>query len=137
MTTSLSSHPVFALASAADCTRPSRSVGALPAPGAGREFGIGRLLAWLVAFTLLLAGCGGESSSDASRAAGAGDRALTREAAVTDPGPGYDFVYRFAKISNGAYFYTGNAGERDIVLASYPDFRYEGIAFLQTTVSDS
>jgi hypothetical protein len=35
-------------------------------------------------------------------------------------------VFRFAKISNGAYFYTGNAGEKDLVLRDYPDFRYEG-----------
>ena len=47
------------------------------------------------------------------------------------PEEGYGFVYRFAKISNGAYFYTGNQGERDLVLANYPDFRYEGIAFQQ------
>lgn len=40
-------------------------------------------------------------------------------------------VFRFAKISNGAYFYTGNAGERDIILTSFPDFRYEGVAFQQ------
>lgn len=42
-------------------------------------------------------------------------------------------VYRFAKISNGAYFYTGDPGEKDIVLSHYPDFRYEGVAFQQVT----
>ncbi len=40
-------------------------------------------------------------------------------------------VYRFAKISNGAYFYTGNLGEAQLIIANYPDFRYEGPAFEQ------
>jgi Repeat of unknown function (DUF5648) len=38
-------------------------------------------------------------------------------------------VYRFAKISNGAYFYTGNEEEVRLILANYPDFRYEGPVF--------
>lgn len=38
-------------------------------------------------------------------------------------------VYRFAKISNGAYFYTGSEEEKGLILESYPDFRYEGVAF--------
>ncbi len=38
-------------------------------------------------------------------------------------------VFRFAKISNGAYFFTGSRGERDLILANYPDFRPEGIGF--------
>lgn len=38
-------------------------------------------------------------------------------------------VYRFARYSNGAYFYTGNEDEVRSVLANYPDFRYEGPAF--------
>jgi hypothetical protein len=42
-------------------------------------------------------------------------------------------VYRFAKISSGAYFYTGDRAERDSILASLPDFRYEGVAFLRSS----
>ncbi len=41
-------------------------------------------------------------------------------------------VYRFAK-SNGAYFYTGSAVEAETIRLSYPDFRYEGVAFNQVT----
>lgn len=43
-------------------------------------------------------------------------------------------VYRFAKLSNGAYFYTGNEAEKNLLLAGgHPDFRYEGIAFQSRT----
>jgi hypothetical protein len=42
-------------------------------------------------------------------------------------------VYRFAKISTGAYFYTGSEVEVGTILASYPDFRFEGPAFEQDT----
>jgi hypothetical protein len=38
-------------------------------------------------------------------------------------------IYRFARISNGAYFYTGSSVEADQIKATYSDFRYEGIAF--------
>lgn len=38
-------------------------------------------------------------------------------------------VYRFAKISNGAYFYTGSDDEVQQIIRNYPDFRYEGPAF--------
>ncbi len=38
-------------------------------------------------------------------------------------------VFRFAKISNGAYFFTGSAVERDTIVTSYPDFRPEGVGF--------
>lgn len=42
---------------------------------------------------------------------------------------GVEPVYRFAKISNGAYFYTGDRAEREVILERYPDMRDEGIAF--------
>jgi Repeat of unknown function (DUF5648) len=38
-------------------------------------------------------------------------------------------IYRFARISNGAYFYTGSSLEAEQIKATYSDFRYEGIAF--------
>jgi Repeat of unknown function (DUF5648) len=38
-------------------------------------------------------------------------------------------IYRFARISNGAYFYTGSAAEADQIKLNNTDFRYEGIAF--------
>jgi hypothetical protein len=38
-------------------------------------------------------------------------------------------IYRFARLSNGAYFYTGSKTESDYIQATNVDFRYEGIAF--------
>lgn len=38
-------------------------------------------------------------------------------------------VYRFAKLDSGQYFYTGNAAERDQIVARLPNFRYEGPVF--------
>jgi Tol biopolymer transport system component len=38
-------------------------------------------------------------------------------------------IFRFARISNGAYFYTGSAAEADAIKLGNPDFRFEGIAF--------
>ncbi|MBP6816020.1 MAG: hypothetical protein KA169_14120, partial [Burkholderiaceae bacterium] len=84
-----------------------------------------RRLAALVFAGALLAGCGAADAPTGRTASGASASAEKAGGANTAD------VYRFAKISNGAYFYTGNAGERDIVLASYPDFRYEGVAFQQ------
>jgi Uri superfamily endonuclease len=42
-------------------------------------------------------------------------------------------VYRFAKISTGAYFYTGSEVEVQTILNNYPDFRYEGPALERDT----
>lgn len=42
-------------------------------------------------------------------------------------------IYRFAKISSGAYFYTGSVEEATIITQSLPDFRYEGAVFEQDT----
>lgn len=38
-------------------------------------------------------------------------------------------VHRFAKLSNGQYFYTGNQAEVFSIKQNYPDFRYEGVVF--------
>ena len=38
-------------------------------------------------------------------------------------------VYRFAKISNGAYFLSGNQQEYESIIRNYPDFRSEGAGF--------
>ena len=35
-------------------------------------------------------------------------------------------VYRFAKLDNGQYFYTGSAAERYLINTTLPNFRYEG-----------
>ncbi len=48
------------------------------------------------------------------------------------PEPGSDgrvAVYRFFNRNTGAHFYTSSEAERDKVVASYPAFVYEGIAF--------
>ena len=74
-----------------------------------------------------LAGC-----ADGTGEGDAAQRAALAKAKTSDPRSGPLPVYRFAKISNGAYFYTGNRGEKDLVLDDFPDFRYEGIAFYQS-----
>jgi hypothetical protein len=38
-------------------------------------------------------------------------------------------VYRFYNEGTRAHFYTASLGERDFVIATYPQFRYEGVAF--------
>ena len=38
-------------------------------------------------------------------------------------------VYRFYNATTGAHFFTTSAQERDFVIASYPLFNYEGVAF--------
>ncbi|WP_423460029.1 trypsin-like peptidase domain-containing protein [Ottowia sp. VDI28] len=52
--------------------------------------------------------------------------ALPPEPPVT---PGRAAVYRLFNTQTGAHFFTSNAAERDFVLATYPVFRYENIAF--------
>ncbi len=85
-----------------------------------------RLGATLLAGAVLLAGCG-DADAPTLPATSSPDAVIEKAGNTTAD------VYRFAKQSNGAYFYTGSAGERDIILASYPDFRYEGVAFQQYT----
>lgn len=88
------------------------------------------------AFILITFGCGsGESITAPVNEPGI--HTETREAADPPPPSGRGYIYRFAKVSNGAYFYTGNIAERDQILRSYPDFRYEGIAFLQSLTNPS
>lgn len=38
-------------------------------------------------------------------------------------------IYRFFNIQTGAHFFTSSAAERDYVIATYPQFQYENIAF--------
>jgi len=38
-------------------------------------------------------------------------------------------IYRFYNATTGAHFFTSNAAERDWVIAVYPAFKYEGVAF--------
>ena len=71
-----------------------------------------------------LVACGGGSPVD-------DERLLPQAGTASASAP----VHRFAKISNGAYFFTGDEVEKDLILRSYPDFRYEGVAFLRMTVS--
>jgi hypothetical protein len=82
------------------------------------------LISVLIASSLLAA-CG-SNSSDTPAVLGS-DSKITEKAAGTEP------VFRFAKISNGAYFYTSNAVEAETINALYPDFRYEGVAFQHVT----
>jgi Repeat of unknown function (DUF5648) len=78
-------------------------------------------LACLTTFALL--SCGGGSDVPTIAATAVSDAKLDKAAGDTVP------VYRFAKISNGAYFYTSSQAEFETINTSYPDFRYEGVAF--------
>lgn len=58
-------------------------------------------------------------------------RAQTQSDSQDDPQAGEETiaVYRFANLQTGGYFYTASEGEKDLVLAQYPHFRFEGEAF--------
>jgi Repeat of unknown function (DUF5648) len=74
-----------------------------------------------ISFAALLAGCG----------SGAGDFAALTQSNIAAENAGETLVpiYRFARISNGAYFYTGSAAEANSIRATNNDFRYKGVAF--------
>lgn len=38
-------------------------------------------------------------------------------------------VFRFYNDATGAHFYTGGADERDVIIANFPTYHYEGVAF--------
>ncbi len=95
-----------------------------------------RLFFTISFFVLATQGCGvGPSERDV---AGAVDQNVTvlpvteKNAATTkikfSPAP-TPTVYRFAKYSSGAYFYTGSDDEAQEIIKNYPDFRFEGHAF--------
>ncbi len=46
-------------------------------------------------------------------------------------------VYRFYHLDAGRHFYTANADERDKVLAKYPRFAFEGVAFFAYPAQDA
>ena len=76
---------------------------------------------------LFLAACGGSGGPESALLAQ--ETASSRERAANIQG---DPIYRFAKISSGAYFYTGSQAEAGYIRANLPDFRDEGIAFYQS-----
>lgn len=80
----------------------------------------------LLLLPLLLSACGG-SGEDAPRTS------ASRE----QPQGAAGEVYRFAKQSSGAYFYTADEAEKGLILASVPDMRYEGVAFLRSAGADA
>lgn len=88
-----------------------------------------RGLATLMLAALLQACGGGSLEGGAGEGAQAVQETGTREQAANVEGAP---IYRFAKISTGAYFYTGSQAEADHIRANLPDFRYEGVAFLQS-----
>lgn len=51
------------------------------------------------------------------------------QAFATPGGDGRTAVFRFYNRTTGAHFYTVSPGERDTIVATYPAFTYEGIAF--------
>jgi Repeat of unknown function (DUF5648) len=85
-------------------------------------------------WSILSLGCGSERNAETivSSASETGVILNLREKATFVPEL-VPTVYRFAKISNGAYFYTGSEVEAQEILNNYPDFRYEGPAFERDT----
>lgn len=112
-----------------------------------------RGLFMVLALAAALAGCGGGEGADvpAGMASLEADAAAKAPSGKPDPAAvgGGEIspdvvplaagtpIYRFAKISNGAYFYTGSAEEKEQIARYYPDFRYEGEAFLSSTGAGS
>lgn len=94
---------------------------------------IGRWLAAALVVGMLQACGGGHEGRESVQAAQEPATALPQreQAANVEGAP----IYRFAKISTGAYFYTGSQAEADQIRATMPDFRYEGIAFQQSAQS--
>lgn len=84
---------------------------------------------FLLALTLAACGSADQSSPIAVGAQAIGKATTPTATGVEDAQP----VFRFAKLSNGAYFFTGNASEKDTILLKYSDFRCEGIAFYRTS----
>lgn len=81
----------------------------------------------------LAAGCGGADSDRATLASTAGSAGASPAAKVAAGD-----VHRFAKLSNGAYFFTGDEAEKDLILSgAFPDFRYEGVGFRGASGSDA
>ncbi len=80
----------------------------------------------LAALAYLLVACGGGGQSPENAAVTKEYEARGKEVFTPSFLPA---VYRFAKISTGAYFYTGSDEEAATIIRSYPDFRYEGVAF--------
>ncbi len=95
------------------------------------SLGAGRNLRWLIPVLALvgaLTGCGSTDSVD-------GIPKQVKQSPIPTSLPTFfvpaevPSVYRFAKLSNGAYFYTGSEDEVRQILRDYPDFRFEGTAF--------
>jgi len=50
-----------------------------------------------------------------------------------NPQSGDTAVYRFLELDSGGHFYTASAAERDAIVASRPNLRFEGTAFYAPT----
>lgn len=96
-----------------------------------------------LAAAMLVAACGGDGaggqeaaaidtqdSAQASSSHGPVGVNTRLKAPAANAGPP---IYRLAKISNGAYFYTGSEEEVNTIITTMPDFRYEGSMFGATT----
>lgn len=80
----------------------------------------------------VLAACGdGSGDGQAGPAAQSVESASADQVAVIGKAPANSGppIYRFAKISNGSYFYTGSEAEKQSIITTMPDFRYEGSVF--------
>jgi Repeat of unknown function (DUF5648) len=83
-----------------------------------------KVFAPLAVSMIALAGCGSGTVEPIPQPSAMGATSIS-EKAVGNVVP----IYRFARYSNGAYFYTGSKAESDFIQATNPGFRYEGIAF--------
>ena len=86
------------------------------------------LLGAATAMALLSCGGGGSSGVESGSGGSVQGGPGREQAANVEGAP----IYRFAKISTGAYFYTGSQEEADSIRANLPDFRYENVAFQQS-----
>lgn len=50
-------------------------------------------------------------------------------APATSNDEGRSAVFRFYNLKTGAHFYTNSVAQRDAVIAAFPDFKYESVAF--------
>jgi hypothetical protein len=82
---------------------------------------------------VFIGACGSGSTNVSTSLPVAAEPELTKKAVTTFTPDLVPTVYRFAKISTGAYFYTGSEVEVQTILNAYPDFRYEGPAFERDT----
>lgn len=75
-------------------------------------------------------GIGTAAVATAEAEASRGETPLSRKVSAADATAP---IYRFARISTGAYLFTGDENEKNVIISTYPDYRYEGSTFGKST----